>query len=320
MAAPGEIVSVEQRRIGALERRAGARRRLVDDQAARRALRLRRRAPADEDRRGRPLDPPGGRLPGPERGSTLGLGWLGALLVLSGSPIAATSLTLVAAGEQAVERVLGAPGLHDADRLAARRRVRRARHGGDLRAPRRRGAAEGAGHVRDVRALRDGDDLHPGGVHRRRTAQLGHVPLARAQRARAVRRPDRRRLRRDARPRRDLLGAARVPRRARRPAARVQADRHGPADARPGLAPALAARPAHAQVADVLPRLPRRARDDVDLGRARRCWCRSSPSATSRSTTSCRTSSARTSRRSATRCSPRSRSTRPRPSGSCSPR
>jgi sodium-dependent phosphate cotransporter len=30
-------------------------------------------------------------------GSTLGLGWLGALLVLSGSPIAATSLTLVAA-------------------------------------------------------------------------------------------------------------------------------------------------------------------------------------------------------------------------------
>jgi solute carrier family 34 (sodium-dependent phosphate cotransporter) len=34
-------------------------------------------------------------------GSTFGLGWLGALLVLSGSPIAATSLTLVAAGEHA---------------------------------------------------------------------------------------------------------------------------------------------------------------------------------------------------------------------------
>jgi sodium-dependent phosphate cotransporter len=34
-------------------------------------------------------------------GSTLGLGWLGALFVLSGSPIAATSLTLVAAGEHA---------------------------------------------------------------------------------------------------------------------------------------------------------------------------------------------------------------------------
>ena len=31
--------------------------------------------------------------------STLGLGWLGALFVLSGSPIAASSLTLVAAGE-----------------------------------------------------------------------------------------------------------------------------------------------------------------------------------------------------------------------------
>ena len=33
-------------------------------------------------------------------GSTLGLGWLGALLVLSGSPIAASALTLVAAGEE----------------------------------------------------------------------------------------------------------------------------------------------------------------------------------------------------------------------------
>lgn len=36
-------------------------------------------------------------------GTTFGLGWLGALLVLSGSPIAATSLTLVAGGEQAAE-------------------------------------------------------------------------------------------------------------------------------------------------------------------------------------------------------------------------
>jgi solute carrier family 34 (sodium-dependent phosphate cotransporter) len=35
-------------------------------------------------------------------GSTFGLGWLGALLVLSGSPIAATALTLVAGGEEAV--------------------------------------------------------------------------------------------------------------------------------------------------------------------------------------------------------------------------
>lgn len=34
-------------------------------------------------------------------GSTLGLGWIGALFVLSGSPIAATSLTLVKAGEEA---------------------------------------------------------------------------------------------------------------------------------------------------------------------------------------------------------------------------
>ena len=36
-------------------------------------------------------------------GTTLGLGWLGALLVLSGSPIAATAMTLVAGGEQAVD-------------------------------------------------------------------------------------------------------------------------------------------------------------------------------------------------------------------------
>lgn len=38
-------------------------------------------------------------------GSTLGLGWFGALLVLSGSPIAATSLTLVAAGENVARGV-----------------------------------------------------------------------------------------------------------------------------------------------------------------------------------------------------------------------
>ncbi len=37
--------------------------------------------------------------------STLGLGWLGALLVLSGSPIAASALTLVAAGEEAAAGV-----------------------------------------------------------------------------------------------------------------------------------------------------------------------------------------------------------------------
>jgi sodium-dependent phosphate cotransporter len=35
-------------------------------------------------------------------GSTFGLGWLGALLVLSGSPIAAVALALVAAGEESV--------------------------------------------------------------------------------------------------------------------------------------------------------------------------------------------------------------------------
>ena len=43
---------------------------------------------------------PGGLLVA-NAGSTFGLGWLGALLVLSGSPIAAASLALVAASEQA---------------------------------------------------------------------------------------------------------------------------------------------------------------------------------------------------------------------------
>ncbi|MGH3040191.1 MAG: hypothetical protein ACRDNG_00330 [Gaiellaceae bacterium] len=41
--------------------------------------------------------------------STLGLGWLGALLVLSGSPVAATALVLVAAGEETA----GARGLSE---------------------------------------------------------------------------------------------------------------------------------------------------------------------------------------------------------------
>jgi hypothetical protein len=38
-------------------------------------------------------------------GTTFGLGWLGALIVLSGSPVAAASLTLVAAGEEAAAGV-----------------------------------------------------------------------------------------------------------------------------------------------------------------------------------------------------------------------
>jgi len=46
--------------------------------------------------------------------TTLGLGWLGALLVLSGSPIAATSLALVAAGEESG----GARGLSELEGFA----------------------------------------------------------------------------------------------------------------------------------------------------------------------------------------------------------
>jgi solute carrier family 34 (sodium-dependent phosphate cotransporter) len=102
MAAPGETVSVQQRRIGAL----GAAQvvggvwwtiRLV---AALfvfvGALQLMKTGAA-----GLSILQEDGFLVR-NAGSTLGLGWLGALLVLSGSPIAATSLTLVAAGEQAV--------------------------------------------------------------------------------------------------------------------------------------------------------------------------------------------------------------------------
>ena len=47
---------------------------------------------------------PGGTLV-ENAGSTFGLGWLGALLVLSGSPIAAVALALVAAGEESVGSV-----------------------------------------------------------------------------------------------------------------------------------------------------------------------------------------------------------------------
>ena len=47
--------------------------------------------------------------------STLGTGWLGAYLVLSGSPVAATAISLFGAGT-----LIEAPDVHDAVRLAAR--------------------------------------------------------------------------------------------------------------------------------------------------------------------------------------------------------
>jgi hypothetical protein len=101
VAAPGEIVSVEQRRIGAPSagqvlggvwwtiRLVGALFVFVG------ALQLMKTGAA-----GLSILQEDGFLVR-NAASTLGLGWLGALLVLSGSPIAATSLTLVAAGEQA---------------------------------------------------------------------------------------------------------------------------------------------------------------------------------------------------------------------------
>ena len=52
--------------------------------------------------------------------STLGLGWLGACIVLSGSPIAASALTLLDGG--AIDRDAG---VHDAHGFPAGRRIRR---------------------------------------------------------------------------------------------------------------------------------------------------------------------------------------------------
>ena len=188
-------------------------------------------------------------------GSTLGLGWLGALLVLSGSPVAATSLTLVAGGEEAAagaRSVHRAAGLHDADGLPARSRLRRPRDGGHLRLPRPRGPAQGPDHLRHVRALRDRDDLHPGCVSGCGAAPVGHVPLDQPAAARQLHRSRRSRVRPADRPRRGLLARARLPRRARLPAARVQADRHGAAGARPGVVAGGLADP---EVADVPPGL-----------------------------------------------------------------
>jgi hypothetical protein len=101
VAAPEEIVSVEQRALGALTpaRALGAGWWLVRFVAALfvfvGALQLMKTGAA-----GLSILQEDGFLV-ENAGSTLGLGWLGALLVLSGSPIAATALTLVAAGEQA---------------------------------------------------------------------------------------------------------------------------------------------------------------------------------------------------------------------------
>ena len=97
MAAPGEILTVEQRTLGALTpgRIVGGAWWLVRLAIALfvfvGALQLMKTGAA-----GLSILREGGFLV-ENAGSTLGLGWLGALLVLSGSPVAATSLTLVAA-------------------------------------------------------------------------------------------------------------------------------------------------------------------------------------------------------------------------------
>ena len=87
--------------------------------------------------------------------STLGLGWLGACLVLSGSPDRRV-------GAHAARRRRDRPDaiVHDADRLAARRRVRRPRRRHRLRDPQHgRGRAARADLDRDPVAADDDDRL-----------------------------------------------------------------------------------------------------------------------------------------------------------------
>jgi sodium-dependent phosphate cotransporter len=103
VAAPGEIVTIEQRTVGALTPARALSavwwtiRLVVALFVFVGALQLMKTGAA-----GLSILQEGGFLV-ENAGSTLGLGWLGALLVLSGSPIAATSLTLVAAGEHATD-------------------------------------------------------------------------------------------------------------------------------------------------------------------------------------------------------------------------
>ena len=97
-------------------------------------------------------------------GTTLGLGWLGALLVLSGSPIAATALTLVAGGEQAGEGAQRFTELQGftmltGSRLGAAFVVLVTAAIFAFRAP--DGERKAPVTCAMFCALRDGDDLHP---------------------------------------------------------------------------------------------------------------------------------------------------------------
>ena len=107
--------------------------------------------------------------------STLGLGWLGACLVLSGSPVAASALTLLDGGAIDRDAVV-----HDAHRIAARRRVRRPRRRRrSTRSATRQRRPAGADLDRDpVAADDDRSSTCPGAI-------IGYVLLD----ARRVRRP-----------------------------------------------------------------------------------------------------------------------------------
>ena len=256
-------------------------------------------------------------------GSTLGLGWLGALLVLSGSPIAATALTLVAGGEEAVA------GTHAFTELQGFTMLTGSRLGAAFvvlvtavifaaRAPdgERKAPITCAMFALFATAM----IYIPAAFLGAGAAPLGHVPLDQPPATRRLRRSRRSRVRRPGRSRRGLFARARLPRRARLPAAGVQADRHGAADARRQHRAVVSRGLADPEVADVLPRLARRPDHDVDLGRADGPGPARRQALREGRQRAARTSSAPTSRRSETRCSPRSRSTRRPRSGSCSPR
>ncbi len=127
--------------------------------------------------------------------STLGTGWLGAYFVLSGSPVAATAISLFGAGDD-----LQARGVHDAVGIAAGRLVHRAAHGIPLRdeaqgqAARRLDRHRHPGHDDDRHHVHPGHAArlldHPGGLAGRvQPARVGQARRRPGQALGSVRRP-----------------------------------------------------------------------------------------------------------------------------------
>ena len=138
----------------------------------RRHVPVRHRPRADEGRRRRRSSPRStGSIFTDNAWSTLGLGWLGACIVLSGSPIAASALTLLDGG--AINQL---HGVHHAHRLPPRRRLRRPRGRHRLRAA-PQGCRQPPGAHLDRHPLVAGDDgrLRAGRDRRLRPARPGRV-------------------------------------------------------------------------------------------------------------------------------------------------